>query len=143
MGYLGYGFVNLSAQQIATRRLALDQHAQIAQFSQLFILLWLVALRYGSLFITRWTNGDNDRVPSSPQKKYLSENRSRIVFSNLTRKWRIFIWKLDNEIVRGFGTWGQWIGGLIWTIWLLFLCFLGSAPGQSASHLIVCITTSD
>jgi hypothetical protein len=135
MGYFGYEFVDLSKEQVATRRVALDKHAQIAQISQIIVLFGLVLLRIGSGFISRWTAGDAENGPSSPQKKYLAEGRRKSFLSNLAARWRIFKWKLDDEMIPGYGTWGQWIGGAIWTIWLAILCTQGTAPGM-LSHCL-------
>lgn len=129
MGYFGYSFVNLSHEEVATRRLAIDKHAQIAQLSQLVVLFGFIFFKTGTRLITRWTTSDVESVPSSPQKKYLAEGRRRSFISGLATKWRIMIWKLDDEPISGSGTWGQWIGGLVWTTWLFVLCARGTAPG--------------
>jgi len=134
MGYFGYEFVNLSKEQVATRRIALDTHAQIAQVSQLLVLVGLLALRIGSRLTRRWAVGDSESAPSSPQKKYLAEGRQKSFFSNFTAKWRILKWKLDDEVA-GSGTWGQWIGGALWTIWLGVLCAQGTGPGTLLNNM--------
>ncbi|KAF2666754.1 hypothetical protein BT63DRAFT_427176 [Microthyrium microscopicum] len=113
MGYLGFEFVSLTPEQVASRRISLDNYARIAQSSQVMVLITLAVGQVLWRTIESWNYGDSKQQSSS---------------SLGLRQFKTWRWRLGDEVLPGFGTWKQWIGGLSWTIWLAILCIRDTSP---------------
>jgi len=140
MGYFGYRFINLTPEEHTERRVRLDQYANLAQFSQAFVLLVLLVVRavlYGLKLPAQQPLEDR---PSSPQRKYLVENGRWQWTPSLLRAVRQVQWKLGNEIFPGYGTVGQWLGGALWSAWLAFLTIANTAPGKLSWFVTYVVT---
>jgi hypothetical protein len=132
MGYFGYEFVDRTPKHVAERRLVLDWYATLAQLSQFLVLLAIPSFSFlGGLFI-RFVDGELGNRPFSTSSKgrYRQLNQKNDAAGAGARTARIIQWRLGSEVVQGYGTWGQWIGGLMWAGWLTFLCFKETVPGE-------------
>jgi hypothetical protein len=135
MGYFGYKFISLTPLEVADRRVQLDLHAFIAQASLGLILLFIQLVRLLDWTLRRYVIGDFESRPSSPQKKYVAENRGRRWLRKAAHKARVARWWMGEDVelplLGGkFGVKWQWVGGLIWAGWLAVLCVHGTRPGE-------------
>lgn len=122
-----YQFLDLSQDEKHARRQSLDRYALYAQLSALIPigLIWL----YQTV---------NRSSSSSRQKRDYTAVSSSDSFN--TRKqsnsWSKFRWWLGEDVVafgEVLGQRDQWVGGIIWAIWLLILCVAGT--GRDYMHL--------
>jgi hypothetical protein len=117
MGYLGYAFVPLTTDQVEARRISLDSHARLAQFSQVAVLAFVSAvLFFGRLFPAT-------RLGPSKQHARLTWP---VAFARRSQ------WRLQAELAHGYGTWTEWLFGISCAAWLAFLCVHDTSPGESA-----------
>jgi hypothetical protein len=131
MGYnFGYKFISLTLEQVAERRVHLDHYANLANLSQIVVIVLLVADRFTAFARNISANKPLQDRPSSPQSKYFSEIQYRTWKSRVSQEWRTLRWRLGDEVASGYGTFGQWIGGILWSIWLLYLCVDRTVPGE-------------
>jgi hypothetical protein len=114
MSSFGYKFLPKTPELIVERRIRLDRYANLAQASQLIV--HLVILFYGHAASTT----ANKRAGKS--QKDITAVRTRVA--------RSFSSKLSLGVGRGYGTYGQWMFGLVWAAWLGFLCIVETAPGN-------------
>jgi hypothetical protein len=139
MGYFGYKFIDRTPELVAERRLILDWYATLAQLSQLLVLIAFPIARILESFFLRYLNGDLDTIssPLSPRKKASSHQRRDQggLAILITRSIRILRWRLGTEVIQGYGTWGQWIGGALWATWLAILCISETVPGKQTMPL--------
>ncbi|KAI9745978.1 MAG: hypothetical protein M1818_000659 [Claussenomyces sp. TS43310] len=115
-----YHFVSLDDDEIQTRRELLDRYGIYAQLSAP-----VPVLAYQLYIFASWVFAKRERaqpsytaVPSSPK---VAESRISPILQ-LARKWRRLSWWFGSEVYAGYGTNGQWISGLSWASWLIFLC---------------------
>jgi hypothetical protein len=129
MGLFGYKFISLTPDQVAERRIHLDHYANIAQFSQVIIIFIAVV---GPWIATSLLTSTTKQVlgrPSSPESKHISETRNLDWRSKGLQTWRTLQWRLGDVVSPGYGSYGQWIGGTFWSLWLLYLCIDKTVPG--------------
>ncbi|KAI0529793.1 ferric reductase like transmembrane component [Xylaria digitata] len=130
-----YQFVDLDAEQLQARRRTLDRYGLIAQLSALapialFLLYRLLA--WGVAKATGSGRGSYAAVPDSPT---LKQQRLSVVGLYSTSARKIAWWFGDDVVFWGWN-WGprdQIIAGVVWTIWLLALCVVGT--GNDYIHL--------
>jgi hypothetical protein len=104
MDYFNYKFLPRTPEINAHRRVYLDRYANIAQTSQLAVHLLILLYNLAT-------------------SKNASNSRKNSNGAPVTSK-------LNTEISRGYGTYGQWIFGLTWTAWLGYLVVAETAPGM-------------
>lgn len=129
MGYFDYKFISLTPEQVAERRILLDNYANIAQFSQITVLFAFGIFGLGIRVLNRAIAGPNGGRPSSPRMKHLLESRQFNWLRKALKIIRITRWRLSDEIVIGYGSYAQWTGGIVWIIWLGILCTRDTTPG--------------
>ncbi len=128
----GYAFIDLTEEQKVERRHYLDLYASIAQASAIVILVLLQLRFLAAWAAARWAPAHDAEMPSSPFLKARAQKKHSLGFlRNLShRAGRVQWWMGDEVIARGWGTRGEWIGGALWTTWLLFLCIHRTGEGR-------------
>jgi hypothetical protein len=106
----GYEFLKKTPELVVQRRIALDWYANLAQISQLTVHLIILACE----------------LVASVQVRRLAKNQKGGA-AVLARGLKFI---LGTEVVKGYGTYGQWTFGIAWSAWLGFLCITETAPGS-------------
>lgn len=125
---LGYYFETLNDQQKHQRREYLDWYGFVAQWSVLVIF----ALFQLSFFLGWLMNsGLKYEHPKSPSFTKGPEGKSWL--RSLRSVSARIKWWLSKDVIRGWawGTRGEWVGGSIWTVWLLYLSIAKTGNGRS------------
>jgi hypothetical protein len=132
MGFLGYHFVEKTPELVASRRIALDWYSTLAQLSQFVVLLTIPFCQFVFSAIVKSSgnkyeaDGDISLVSKrSGGAKYNAKGK----VAAAARWTRIIKFRLGTEVLKGYGTYGEWIFGLLWGVWLGFLCVSETAPG--------------
>ncbi|KAF3036329.1 hypothetical protein E8E12_006422 [Didymella heteroderae] len=122
----GYSFEPLNDAQKHQRRENLDYYGFAAQWSVLVVFA-LFQMSFGIRWIV--TKGMRYEQPKSPSFNKGRENTLGWLKSLHSRYARIMWWMQKDVIKRwDWGTRGEWIGGTVWTAWLLYLCFVNTSP---------------
>ncbi|KAF2125825.1 hypothetical protein P153DRAFT_378646 [Dothidotthia symphoricarpi CBS 119687] len=126
----GYSFETLTKEQKHQRRELLELYGFIAQWSVLVIFaLFQVSFFLGWLVRSGLKH---DAAPKSPSfDKHPDGKRGwlRTIHSGCNT----ITWWSRKDVIRGWGTRGEWIGASVWTIWLLYLCV--ARTGKDYLHL--------
>lgn len=129
----------LDAAEKEARRHSLDRYAAYAQLSALVPIAIVVLYRLGSWSIKRFSSPrevDYLAVPTSPALKQTRESKVGS-WAGAARK---VAWWLGEDVVFLGVNWGQRdqiLAGVGWTVWLVFLCIIGTGKGESA-HPVNC-----
>ncbi|KAI0594186.1 ferric reductase like transmembrane component [Biscogniauxia sp. FL1348] len=130
-----YQFVALDTDGKQARRHSIDRHAAYAQLSA-FLPVCLFLLYRLAVWLVRKTlspgRGAYSAVPDSPR---LKKQRQTMLGYCATWLRRVCWWLGDDLLLLGLN-WGrrdQLIAGAGWTMWLLFLCVVGT--GSDYLHL--------
>lgn len=131
MDYFGYQIMGKSPDIDATRRLALDRHANIAQLSQLLFIVTIPMIKIAIEVLSPFFRHDQARE-NDVQGKQSSRDKSSGSDKPLRRSYLGHPTSavLCREVMKGCGTYEQWICGLGWSAWLALLCFRDTAPGE-------------
>ncbi|KAI1412781.1 metalloreductase Fre8 [Hypoxylon sp. FL1857] len=129
-----YQIFALDAAQKQARRQSLDRHAAYAQLSALIPIALVGLYRLGVWLVRRASpqRGAYSAVPASPA---LKQRRRSVTGSGITILRRI-PWWLGDDVTFWGANWGQRdqiIFGVVWTVWLVFLCIIGT--GNDYLHL--------
>ncbi|KAI0857189.1 ferric reductase like transmembrane component [Xylaria cubensis] len=133
-----YEFVNLDTEQLQARRHTLDRYGLIAQLSTLVPVALVLLFRFVTWAVARLTGsgrGTYAAVPDIPDSPTLKRQRLSVVGSWNVSVRKVAWWFGDDVVFLGWN-WGprdQIIAGVVWTIWLLFLCVVGT--GNDYLHL--------
>ncbi|KAH8819659.1 ferric reductase-like protein like transmembrane component [Xylogone sp. PMI_703] len=126
-----YRFPELSKAEVHARRLTLDRYGQYAQLSCL-----IPVVVYQLYRLAEWVYAARQKaalgyaaVPGSPVAKKFNGS----ALGSLARKWRKWKWWLEGEVAPGWGLREQWMGGIAWAAWLLFLCI--NQTGDDYFHI--------
>lgn len=125
----------LDAAEKEARRHSLDRYAAYAQLSALVPIAIVVLYRLGSWSIKRFSSPrevDYLAVPTSPALKQTRESKVGS-WAGAARK---VAWWLGEDVVFLGVNWGQRdqiLAGVGWTVWLVFLCIIGT--GKDYLHL--------
>jgi hypothetical protein len=130
-----YGFPDLTKEQKHHRRQLLDWYGGFAQVS-VFVPLLILQIYFLATWISRkWRERDGARPPSSPYMKELSAHgNTGTGLKALRIWWRRWMWWFGDELqVLGWrlGTKGEVLGAVVWTAWLLALCFVQTGDGKA------------
>ncbi|KAI1468304.1 uncharacterized protein F4812DRAFT_426251 [Daldinia caldariorum] len=130
-----YEIFALDDAQKHARRQSLDRHAAYAQLSALIPIGLALMYQLGVFIFKRvspYQPVSYSAVPSSPGLKH--ERQSAAGSWGITAR-RIAWWLGDDVVVLGFnlGQRDEIIFGSLWSIWLMFLCFVGT--GNDYLHL--------
>jgi hypothetical protein len=110
-----YIFLKKSPELIEQRRISLDWYANLAQISQLIVHLIIPVCKL---------------VASVSDKRFAKKSHGKGGAAVLARTVRSLESTLGAEVVKGYGTYGQWTFGIAWTAWLGFLCITETVPGS-------------
>ena len=130
MGYSAYEFIGKTPEIDATRRSTSDWYANLAQLSQLLFILAIPFSKFALaiLFNFLW-NGNSLDYNVETDRTSIQKSRQEGKALNLSRTTRDIESILSREVMKGYGTYEQWIFGFGWTAWLGFLCINDTAPG--------------
>ena len=137
----GYSFEALNDAQKHQRRDYLDWYGFAAQWSVLLILAGFQLVFFLNWIVNSALNSDQPKSPSFNKRPDGVARWLRGVHST----WSRMAWWMKKELVKGWswGTRGEWIGGLAWTAWLLYLCFAHTRPGESRWGSVVAVATAN
>lgn len=125
----------LDAAEKQARRQSLDRYAAYAQLSALLPITAVILYRFGRWIAKRVSDrrgGEYAAVPDSPALK----QRRRSVVGSCIGAFRSGAWWLGDDVVFLGNNWGQKdqiLVGVTWTLWLVFLCTVGT--GHDYLHL--------
>jgi hypothetical protein len=130
MGYFAYEFIGKSPEIDATRRSTSDWYANLAQLSQLIFVLAIPFCNFALAILFNFLrNGNSLDYNVGTDKISVQKSSQEDKTLRLSRTTRDLESILDREVMKGYGTYEQWIFGLGWTAWLGFLCINDTAPG--------------
>ena len=124
-----YKFLNqLSDEYKQQRRELLDRYTVYAQLSALLpiLIFQLFRLVRWGLRMRQSAETMYTELPNSPIAKQ-SRNKTT---GSITWRWTWAFWWLKTDLYPDWGLRGQWIAGLCWATWLLFLCVHGTGDGE-------------
>ncbi|KAF2964719.1 hypothetical protein GQX73_g8854 [Xylaria multiplex] len=127
-----YQFVDLDAEQLQARRHTLDRYGLIAQLSALVPIALFLFYRFLAWGVAKATGSDRGSYAAVPDSPTLKRQRLSVVGLYSTNARKIAWWFGDDVVFLGWG-WGprdQIIGGVVWTMWLLALCVVGTGNGK-------------
>lgn len=131
-----YEFVSLTSDEKRARRDVLDWYGFIAHCSALAPVI-VVGLIHLARLVYRYMTGTlrglggqgtYAEIPNSPAVKAQGSTTTGV----LRTRWSQFQWWMGDEIRFCSMSWGRradWILGLVWTLWLLFLCLFQTGTG--------------
>lgn len=136
MGW-SYHFADLTKEQKHERRQLLDWYGSLAQVSVFVPLLVIQCFFLAAWLSRRWRAQDDLETPSSPYAKEQRLGMKRGVRDLRASLRKLAWWAGDSTEVSGycFGTKGEVLGAVLWTVWLLLLCFLQTGDGKRATHI--------
>jgi len=130
MGYFEYKFIGKTPEIIATRRSTSDWYANLAQLSQ---LLFILAIPFGkfvlAVMVDFLQNGNNSENNIGTDRTSMQDSGQKGKALRPSRTTRDMESILGREVMKGCGTYEQWIFGLVWTAWLGLLCISDTTPG--------------
>jgi Ferric reductase like transmembrane component len=106
----GYEFLRKTPELVLQRRIGLDWYANLAQISQLTVHLVILVC---------------ESVASAQVRGFAKNQKGGAAVLARGLKFT-----LGTDVIKGYGTYGQWIFGMAWTSWLGFLCINETAPGS-------------
>lgn len=123
-----YHFVDLSDTQKLERRVLLDRYGIYAQLSAFIPVMAYQLFRLGRWVYSerRRTDVDYAAVPTSPGLKKSRHSH----LSPLARQWRKVSWWFGEDLIRGWGTRGDWLVAVCYATWLGFLSFRETGDGR-------------
>jgi hypothetical protein len=126
MVVLGYDFVVLDDAQKKSRRHLLELYPFVAQVSVLAVFA-LVQLCFFLSWISR--RGLDYERPRSPSFTKRSDGSWTWLRKSL-QGWDKMMWWMKKPVIDNWGTRAEWLGGGIWTVWLLYLCIANTGNGM-------------
>ncbi|EDU45957.1 conserved hypothetical protein [Pyrenophora tritici-repentis Pt-1C-BFP] len=125
---LGYYFENLSNEQLHRQRRYLDLYGFAAEWS---VWVIFVLFQVGFAFLWVMKNTLRHKQPKSPS--FTKDQKSRLgwlrqIYGGYTKT----TWWMQKDVIKGWnwGTRGEWIGAVAWTMWLLYLCIANTGKGH-------------
>jgi hypothetical protein len=131
MVVLGYDFVTLDDAQKKSRRHLLELYPFVAQVSVLAVFA-LIQLCFFLSWISR--RGLDYERPRSPSFTKRSDGNWTWLRKSL-QGWDKMMWWMKKPVIDNWGTRGEWLGGGIWTVWLLYLCIVNTGNGVSNCYM--------
>jgi hypothetical protein len=125
MGLFGYEFATLNDEEKHARRVLLEYYPMIAQWSVLVVIVFFQISYLVSWVIRRGLNDERPRSPSFNKRG----NKWPWLRSGLQTSTKLRWW-IRKDVVKGWGTRAEWIGGGLWTVWLIYLCFAQTGNGM-------------
>ncbi len=128
MGY-PYHFVSLSPEQETRRRQLLNSYGQFAQLSILLVpLMYQLGLGLRLLISRLWRGSRYGLVKGHQSPVVAGSKQSN---GERSRGWARLRWALDEELIEGWGTRGQWLAAVVWASWLVVLAVKDTGDGES------------
>ena len=120
--------LELTEEQKHDRRILLDRYGVYAQLSALIPILGyqLYRLAIWVSFARQRSKVRYSEVPSSPVSKHGRDSKT----GSVVTKWREIKWWLGGEVADGWGIRGQWVAGIVWSCYLLYLCVKETGDGM-------------
>ncbi|KAF2875434.1 ferric reductase like transmembrane component-domain-containing protein [Massariosphaeria phaeospora] len=125
----GYAFVTLDDDQKLRRRELLEWYPFVAQLS---VLAVLALFQLGFLLSWLGRRGLEHEPPKSPSLDKRGHGKKTWLRKSRQNVHRI-LWWMKKPVVSNWGTRGEWVGGVIWTVWLLYLSI--AQTGNDYFHL--------
>jgi hypothetical protein len=123
MSYLKYKFIGKTPEIDAARRSTSDWYANLAQLSQLLFILGIPLSKFAIAILSRLFRSSS--ISNHNVKKASQEGKAPRQSYTIQDIESI----LGREVIKGYGTYEQWIFGLCWAAWLGFLCIKDTVPG--------------
>ncbi|PVH99754.1 hypothetical protein DM02DRAFT_614755 [Periconia macrospinosa] len=125
----GYDFVDLNDEQKHARRVLLEFYPMVAQWSVLVVFITFQLCFFLAWVAERGLDMERPRSPSFNKRfegpaSWLRKSR---------RGWDKAVWWLQKDVIPNWGTRAEWIGGGVWTFWLLYLSIVNT--GNDYLHL--------
>ncbi|KAL5360179.1 hypothetical protein BJX96DRAFT_184398 [Aspergillus floccosus] len=114
-----YHIVSVSSEQKHERRVLLDQYGSYAQLSALIPILGYQFYLLGQWAYRRTARSRVGYSAVSQPSRHHSHHSS---LSTTLQRWSTAQWWLNDEIATGWGLRQHWIAGVVWGVWMLFLC---------------------
>ena len=130
MGY-PYHFVSLNPEQETRRRELLNSYGQFAQLSILLLpLIYQLSLGLRLLVSRLWRGRSYGAVKGhqSPVVAGLKQGHGE---RDGVAGWARLRWVMEEELVEGWGTRGQWLAAGVWASWLVLLAVKDTGDGES------------
>ncbi|KAF2450098.1 hypothetical protein P171DRAFT_205008 [Karstenula rhodostoma CBS 690.94] len=125
----GYRIYSLSDEEKHAMRVLLDWYPLVAQWS---VLVVFVAFQLGFLLSWLANKGLEYERPRSPSFNKRLEGQWTWLRKS-TQAWNRLAWWTKKDVISGWGTRAEWIGGGLWTVWLLYLSI--APAGNNYIHL--------
>lgn len=127
-----YHFLDLSSEEKHLRRATLDRYGSLAQLSAILPVTIFLVYRLATWIIASVgaKKASYNAIPNSPSLKFQRVGQSGAWAIRL----RKLQWWLDDDFVFLGQNWGKkdvWVGGFVWTAWLLLLCVMETGRGMS------------
>src|ERR1700753_3362267 len=98
MGYLDYELlITLTPEQVAERRISLNNHANLAQLSQILVLLLVLLARYDILTLDSSIIGSTKASTNITKHNPFPDSGTQAWKSRILRLARIWKWRLGEE----------------------------------------------
>lgn len=122
----GYEFVTLDEEQKHARRALLEFYPLVGFLSSLAVLGFF---QLGFFFTWTTRQGLEYERPKSPSFNRRSPDKWSWL-RRYSQSIESMKWWLRKPVIRGWGTRAEWIGGTVWTIWLLYLSAVQTGNGE-------------
>lgn len=123
---LGYDFVTLDDEGKHARRILLDWYPLVAQWS---VLVVFAGFQFAFLLSWLANKGLEYERPRSPSLNKRLEGQWTWLRKS-RRGWDRLVWWAKKDVTGGWGTRAEWIGGGLWTAWLLYLSIVQTGNGK-------------
>ncbi|KAF1958386.1 hypothetical protein CC80DRAFT_30001 [Byssothecium circinans] len=125
----GYDFVTLNDEQKHARRVLLEYYPAVAQWSVLAVFLGFQFCYLLSWLARQGLDYEQPRSPSFNKRLEGPQTWLKKSRQGCDRA----AWWLKKDVISGWGTRAEWIGGGLWTVWLLYLSIVNT--GDDYLHL--------
>ena len=124
-----YHFIQLDAKQLIRRRQLLDDYGQLAQYSVIVPVSWIILTHFLQHVLTVLKSFSKGSTKRQSDKRSTSGDWPSIARSLFVVLGKLNWW-FDDEIVQGWGTKKQWTIAGAWASWLLVLAVRDTSDGM-------------
>jgi hypothetical protein len=132
----GYEFVTLDEDQKHARRVLLEFYPFVGFLSTLAVLGFF---QLGFLITWFTRQGLEYERPKSPSFNRRSTEKWTWLRTSSQTVERVKWWS-RKPVMQGWGSRAEWIGGTVWTLWLLYLSAVQTGNGEFATRCIQATT---
>jgi hypothetical protein len=134
-----YHFVDLTPDEKSHRRELLSQYAYISQVSVLIPISGYALYRLCTwLFVRKGAVNVAYSALKEPGNTESTRESHGASLKAIASRCRVLQWWLNGEVTPNWGLRGRWIAAIIWTLWLLILCFLQTGHGKQFTPVSRC-----